>query len=73
MGPGEWLQALAQPEGKLKERLIEVFGNEETLIKSRLAQYRDVLKDGANYIMVNSDKVSSTELTQLKKLLKENI
>lgn len=37
-----------------------------------LNKYKDALKDGANYILVNSDKVSSTELTELKKTLKEN-
>ena len=36
-----------------------------------LNTYKDSLKDGANYIMVNSDKVNSRELTQLKKALKE--
>ncbi len=37
-----------------------------------LNKYKDALRDGANYILVNSDKVSSTELTELKKSLKEN-
>ncbi|MFH1547368.1 MAG: 50S ribosomal protein L10 [bacterium] len=37
-----------------------------------LNKYRDALKDGASYILVDSDQVGSRQLTQLKKSLKEN-
>jgi len=36
-----------------------------------LNKYRNALENGANYILVNSDKVNSRELTQLKKSLKQ--
>lgn len=35
-----------------------------------LEKYKSVLKDNPNYFLVNSDSVSSTEMTQLKKALK---
>jgi len=37
-----------------------------------LSKYQDALKDSPNYIIVNSDKVSSTQLTELKKALRES-
>lgn len=40
--------------------------------KSMMAQYKDALKDNPNYILVDTDKVGMTEITELKKALSES-
>jgi large subunit ribosomal protein L10 len=37
-----------------------------------LNKYKDILKDNPNYFLVNSDSVSSPEMTELKKALKDS-
>ena len=39
--------------------------------KELLELYRDILKDNPNYILVNTDGVSMSEITELKKELRE--
>ena len=48
MGSDEWLQVLDKPARRLKERLREIFGDNEALIEYRLSQYRDGLRKFAD-------------------------